>query len=303
MEDIYNMKMTIFWDVAVYSLSHHPDDGGSKHRWNVCQCVWDYRLNIPGDNHLRICCHENLKSHIFIINISKINSGRMKSMKMRPVLEKLTSLNGFWYLGRVSLHRVIERAELFEKPWTILVEDRHISTRTWVRFSFNFQLQLLQQVANMFHVLFYWTWSQVRWMQFVLVHMVSCSAQITSCLGKVGQVITGPRAIIQKVPNLWMPCWTLSGRNARIATVFRASSSRTLWVEALALEWEHSSSQKLGKNTRIGLWTLTLSCHRQRCVWGPYIAYRAVAGTWCFNIWSCCSICVIEVDWLCGIWR
>jgi hypothetical protein len=35
-------KMIIFWDVVPCSLTHRPDDGGSKHLWNVGKFLPDY---------------------------------------------------------------------------------------------------------------------------------------------------------------------------------------------------------------------------------------------------------------------
>jgi hypothetical protein len=55
-----NMKMTVFWDVVpcgmvehdwhfrgAYCLHHLPDEGGSKHLWNVGQYLPDYMAQHP----------------------------------------------------------------------------------------------------------------------------------------------------------------------------------------------------------------------------------------------------------------
>jgi hypothetical protein len=38
----WNTKMTVFWDVAPCSDDDRPDDGGSKHVWNVGKLIPDY---------------------------------------------------------------------------------------------------------------------------------------------------------------------------------------------------------------------------------------------------------------------
>jgi hypothetical protein len=45
-------RWLVFWGVAPCNLIDHPDDGGSKHLWNVSQFLPDYRRNIPEDSHL-----------------------------------------------------------------------------------------------------------------------------------------------------------------------------------------------------------------------------------------------------------
>jgi hypothetical protein len=44
------MKVTVFWDIAPSSavqIDDHPDDGGRKHLWNVCQFLPDYTAQHP----------------------------------------------------------------------------------------------------------------------------------------------------------------------------------------------------------------------------------------------------------------
>jgi hypothetical protein len=51
------MKMTVFWDAAPCSLieiyrrfrgvTHRPDDGSSKHLWNISQILWHYTVKYP----------------------------------------------------------------------------------------------------------------------------------------------------------------------------------------------------------------------------------------------------------------
>jgi hypothetical protein len=73
------MKMAVFWVVAPCSLvevhqcfrgpcclhhqgdTHHPDDGGSKHLWNIGKLLPGTRSYNPEDSHLRTHCRENLK--------------------------------------------------------------------------------------------------------------------------------------------------------------------------------------------------------------------------------------------------
>jgi hypothetical protein len=51
---VVNMKMAVFYDVALYSPIYHPDDGGSKHLSNdnnyhyTLQCLEDdYLILVP----------------------------------------------------------------------------------------------------------------------------------------------------------------------------------------------------------------------------------------------------------------
>jgi hypothetical protein len=42
------MKTIVFWDVALYNLVEtDPDDGGSKHLWNINQFLLDYVVQHP----------------------------------------------------------------------------------------------------------------------------------------------------------------------------------------------------------------------------------------------------------------
>jgi hypothetical protein len=45
------------------TISQGPDDGGSKHLWNVSQFLPDYTVQHPRRSHLHIRRRENLKSH------------------------------------------------------------------------------------------------------------------------------------------------------------------------------------------------------------------------------------------------
>lgn len=55
-------------------------------------------------------------------------------------------------------------------------------------------------------------------------------------------------------------------RRQRAATASRASSSHTLWEEAQALGWAHSSSAKSGRSTQIASWTLSVLYRHQRFI-------------------------------------
>jgi hypothetical protein len=47
--------------------THHPDDGGSKHLWNVGKRLPDYRAQQPRRHQLNTYHRDSLKSHKLLI--------------------------------------------------------------------------------------------------------------------------------------------------------------------------------------------------------------------------------------------
>jgi hypothetical protein len=114
------MKMAVFWDVApcslvktdgsfrgAYCLHHCPDDGGSKHLWNIGQFLSDYMCNIPEDSHLHTHCCENLKSHIYYCVHKSVT---------RPCFESVHTLKS--YFLKINFNIILTSMPRFPK-WSL----------------------------------------------------------------------------------------------------------------------------------------------------------------------------------------
>ena len=121
-------------------------------------------------------------------------------------------------------------------------------------------------VANMSLALFWSIWSQEPWTQSDQVPSAKSSVPIILFLDNLELVTTGLKAITQKVPNLLILSLMLSEKNQNPAIVSKDSSWPTHWAVALDPVWELFSFPKFARNIQTGLWTHTLSFHRQRYV-------------------------------------
>ena len=121
-------------------------------------------------------------------------------------------------------------------------------------------------VVNMSLALFWSIWSQEPWTPSDQVPSAKSSVPITLFLDSQELVTTGLKAITQKVLNLLILFLMLFAKNQNPAIVFKDFSWPTPWVVALDPVWELFSFPKFARNIQTGLWTHTLSFHRQRYV-------------------------------------
>jgi hypothetical protein len=115
--------MTIFWVVALCSLVEvyqYPDDGGSKHLWNI-NFYQTTRRNNREDSHLHTRHCENLKTHSFfscsrnyqLWNL-KVHDHHHRTTPVDSNLKHLNSVHNFTtYFFKTRLNTVFPST-----PWS-----------------------------------------------------------------------------------------------------------------------------------------------------------------------------------------
>jgi hypothetical protein len=80
---VANMKMTVFWDIAPCSVLevYHPDNGGSKHLWNISKLLPDYITSQK--------TQITYMTEIHTVVLKMIHTERTQTMKMIKALKVL----------------------------------------------------------------------------------------------------------------------------------------------------------------------------------------------------------------------
>jgi len=101
---------------------------------------------------------------------------------------------------------------------------------------------------------FWWTLSQVPWIQLELDHLDSYLGQITSCSDRPALEITGLKVTTQRVQNSSIPSLMLPGKRQRDVIAFKVFKLPTLWEVELDQVWELSLYPKLERNIQTESW-------------------------------------------------